>query len=111
VTAKSERTVAVVASMLPFSNTVRHSSPCSLSASSTIGRNAQVSATIETGKGRLARAAPPLAPTQTSRSTTRHSPADGPTRSSITASSIAPAARAAASSGDEAQTSEISTCG
>ncbi len=69
VTARSIRTVAVVASMLPFSNTVgdhRH------------------------GQGFLRWALPAFASTQTSRSTQRHAPFDGPNGSSITAGSIFP---------------------
>ncbi len=111
VTARSVRTVAVVASMLPLSNTVLHSLPCSCRAANTVGRKAQVPATIETGNGRLRWALPPLAPTQTSRSTQRRSPSEDPNGSSVTARSISPFASASIKSGDGAQDSDISTCG
>ncbi len=59
-TARSARTVANAASMLPLSKTVFHPVPCSVKAARTAGRNAQVSATSETGKGRFRCAVPGL---------------------------------------------------
>lgn len=58
VIARSLLTVAVVASMLPLSNTLRHSRFFSRSACRTTGLNAQDSATIETGNGRFRCAVP-----------------------------------------------------
>ena len=67
----------------------------------------QVAAVIETGKGRLVRAVPPLDPTQTNRSMPRHSPADGPAGSSMAARSIRPIASASTTSRDGAHRGEL----